>query len=97
MQSSGVGLSLSESSLLPIGKRREVHDAPAHKGTKHSDQQHPKCLVQWRHPLSIQDFGAALRGNGGPLAPPAFDAFQVERNLQRHNNIRCVPTARCFG
>jgi hypothetical protein len=47
-------------------------------------------------------FGSRARGDEREgkrvaSAPPAFDAFQVERNLQRHNNIHCVPTARCFG
>jgi hypothetical protein len=46
MQSSGVGLSLSGRSLFPMSNRCEVHDAPAHNGTKRSDQQHPKSLIQ---------------------------------------------------
>jgi hypothetical protein len=37
--------------ILPaISKRCEVYDGPAREGTKRSDQEHPKSLVQWHQP-----------------------------------------------
>jgi hypothetical protein len=47
--------------------------------------------------LELQRAISRAAGSGVASAPPAFDAFQVERNLQRHNNVDRVPAPRCFG
>jgi len=61
--------------LFPIGKRCEAHDAPAHEGTKRSDQQHLKNLVQRRHqpractPIRFEWSGGAVWRSTGPPNP----------------------------
>jgi hypothetical protein len=56
----------------------------------------PAKPVVWHFALIRSTTKCSGGGSGGALAPVAFDALQVERNLQRHNDVRHVPAPRRF-